>query len=120
LFQSGIIKKITAVLFLTAFVLGNMPRQFFHEALANHRDTVSDCNHAQKAMGCIHQVNFNCHYDTLVVNTVYVVDTPDSPTPLTSLQTDHFTLSLSTRSSSLPENNINRGPPAFLLAAVNI
>jgi hypothetical protein len=88
-----------------------MPRQFFHETLASHRDTVSNCNHAQKAMGCIHQVNFNCHYDNLVVNTVYDADYLYSITPSKVVANEYYSLFLISRNSTHPGNKENKGPP---------
>jgi len=90
-----------------------MPRQFFHETLASHRDSVTSCNHAQKAMGCIHQVNFNCHYDNLVVNTVYEADVNYPPAQTATLPSDYYTFFNSPGTSLHPGNKENKGPPAF-------
>lgn len=105
------IKKIPALLLILVFTLGNMPRQFFHEALASHRDSFTNCNHAQKKSGCFHQVNYNCHYDNLVVNTVYEADPLYSPVTTAALASDYYSFVLLSRNSPHPGNNENRGPP---------
>lgn len=95
------------------FALGNMPRQFFHEALASHRDTVTNCNHAQKEMGCIHQVNYNCHYDNLVVNTAYESATFAAPVLIIAKLPNRYIFHISPGASPLPGNKVNKGPPAI-------
>lgn len=90
-----------------------MPRQFFHEALASHRDTITNCNHAQKAMGCVHQVNYNCHYDNLVVNTVYESATLFAPDIIIVALKNRYTLYITAGASLLPGNKENKGPPSI-------
>lgn len=90
-----------------------MPRQFFHETLASHRDSVTSCNHAQKAMGCIHQVNFNCHYDNLVVNTAYEAEVLFTPAHAPASTSDYYIFFPSPGTSPHPDNKDNKSPPAL-------
>jgi hypothetical protein len=113
LFHSETIKKFIPVLFLLIFALGNMPRQYFHEELASHRDSVTACNHAQNAMGCFHQVNFNCHYDNLVVNTVYEAESFNVPVYPVVHSIKYYTLFISPGNPPHPGNKENKGPPAL-------
>jgi hypothetical protein len=101
-------------MFLMVFTLGNMPRLFFHETLASHRDTVTNCNHAQKAMGCIHQVTYNCHYDNLVVNTVYESDPLYVPIVINILTGDKIAFFISSPCSKHQRNTENKGPPSTI------
>jgi hypothetical protein len=107
------IKKIPAFLLILVFTLGNMPRQFFHEVLASHRDSVTSCNHAQKTMGCIHQVNFNCHYDNLVVNTAYEAESFSVPDCIVVHSSNYSNIFNSPGNPLHPGTKENKGPPAL-------
>jgi hypothetical protein len=88
-----------------------MPRQFFHEALACHRDTVTNCNHSQKASGCFHQVNYNCHFDNLVINSVYFAVSFSTPQLVKEFTAEYYSRFNTPGNPPYPGNKENKGPP---------
>jgi hypothetical protein len=66
------IQKIFFSLLLVVFTISFIPKAYFHEVLADHKDFVS-CEHPGAKAACIHQQGFRCDVNDLVVTTPYVL-----------------------------------------------
>ena len=67
------IRQLYSFLLLLVFSVSIVPKIYFHDVVANHKDTISVCDHPEKIKACLHQTGYNCHVDELVVNTPYVI-----------------------------------------------
>lgn len=56
---------------LLAFLLGNTPKTYLHDLVADHRD-LPECNQLHKT-AVLHQETFNCHFDDLVVSVPFLL-----------------------------------------------
>ncbi|HEX8314205.1 MAG TPA: hypothetical protein VF609_04400 [Flavisolibacter sp.] len=56
---------------LVFLTISFIPRNYFHDVIADHRDTVT-CDHPVQEGPCVHQKGFNCSFTDLVVTTPYV------------------------------------------------
>lgn len=52
--------------------VGTAPKVYFHDVLANHKDSATVCTHAFPKESCLHQSRINCHVDLLVITSVYL------------------------------------------------
>lgn len=59
---------------LLVFAISVMPKTYFHELLAGHKD--GGCVHPPTKAPCAHQQAFNCHFDDLVVTAPFLKETP--------------------------------------------
>lgn len=103
--RKGIAGFLLALLFLSA-----TPKQFLHKALANHTDNVADCKHRGKP--CLHQAGFNCHFDTLVVNTGYVFHAASPSAAFQTLLPLFFAPTFPAPLKDFVHLWSNKGPPA--------
>jgi hypothetical protein len=65
------IQKLFAFLLLVCLTIGFIPQRYFHDAFADHKDTIA-CEHPSSQTVCIHQKGFQCGFSDLVVSTPYV------------------------------------------------
>lgn len=65
------IQKILAFLLLVFLTVSFIPKTYFHDVIADHRDTVA-CDHPVQQGPCVHQKGFNCSFTDLVVTAPYV------------------------------------------------
>jgi hypothetical protein len=69
--QNPTIRRITALFLLLVFLVSAAPKAYFHDLVADHKDVVTTCHHANPATACVHQSAINCHFDQLVVSSFY-------------------------------------------------
>jgi hypothetical protein len=67
------VQKIFAFFLLLIFTFSFTPKIYFHDAIANHKDTVFSCDHTKNVKDCIHQKGYNCQVDDLVVKIPYLI-----------------------------------------------
>ena len=108
------IQKIYSFFLLLVFSLSSLPKIYFHDVIANHKDVVSHCDHPQKVKACLHQATYNCHVEDLVVNATYLIFTNLPQICLTGLFVDYQASYrfFSPRNELL--NKESRGPPSML------
>lgn len=70
--QNQAIQKILSAVLLLLFSISIIPKTFFHDAIAHHKD-VAVCLHPQKDAACVHQHGFHCGFDDLVVTAPYLL-----------------------------------------------
>lgn len=66
------IQNLIAVCLLVLFTAGNIPKIYFHDVIANHRDAIITCDHLLKVKTCIHQKVLNCQAEEPVLKTPYL------------------------------------------------
>jgi len=67
------IQSFIAFSLLVFFTISITPKIYFHDVIANHKDSFASCNHPQKTKACLHQKAFHCQVNDLVVATPYLV-----------------------------------------------
>ncbi|HJW16719.1 MAG TPA: hypothetical protein VJ499_06355 [Flavisolibacter sp.] len=67
------IRKPVAILLLFVFMVSAMPKAFFHDLVAQHKDTIS-CTHGPVKTNCMHIQGTNCHFDELVVTIPFLYE----------------------------------------------
>ena len=110
--QKSTIQKFITGFLLVVFSISITPKDFFHQAFANHTDWVGFCSDDLKAPH-LHQSGINCHFDELVVTSLYhfVIDPfPEVISRFFNKQLPHFEASCLLQSFPLKEN---RGPPSI-------
>lgn len=108
------IRKIISSLLLLIFVICMAPKSYFHDALAQHKDRVTVCTHPVTSAPCLHQAAIDCHFDLLVITSLYVF-TAEMPVhclqhgnpPLICAATYHYSILRC-------DSKESRGPPANL------
>lgn len=68
--QSPIIHKIIALALLFTFAISVAPKAWFHDIVANHKD-VAACDERHNTTA-IHTQSSHCHFDDLVVTSLFV------------------------------------------------
>ena len=109
--RKNISKKVCGFLLLVVFCISILPKAYFHEVLADHKD-IPTCTLPHKS-SAIHAKGFACHFDDLVVNAPFVdaVVAIEMPvTPCGRLQSFAGAFHLISES---PSWKTNRGPPSF-------
>jgi hypothetical protein len=105
-----IIQKITAIWLLLVFAVSASPKAYFHELLANHKDTAG-CNQVHNT-AAVHQQGYHCHFDELVV-TAHFVLAADAPELLSAKGPHIYPCAYYTSPlSSGTIHHESRGPPA--------
>jgi len=66
-----IIRKCSASLLLLLFLIGTAPKAYFHDLVADHRDTASCETHHSTAT--LHTQTYSCHFDDLVVHAPFLL-----------------------------------------------
>ncbi|HUC82739.1 MAG TPA: hypothetical protein VMR70_17655 [Flavisolibacter sp.] len=69
--EKPIIQKLLAYILLVCLTIGFIPQRYFHDVIADHRDTVT-CEHPDPSLPCVHQKGFNCGFNDLVVSAPFV------------------------------------------------
>ena len=109
--QQNTIQKIYSVFLLIIFSLSVLPKIYFHDVIANHKDTVSVCDHPENLKACLHQSTYKCDVDDLVVKAPYLI----LPGVQISELTTHFQEYEATYNFFIQGNELlhkeNRGPP---------
>lgn len=109
--QPTIQKFITASLLFLSLV-SFLPKAYFHEALANHKDGVN-CPHNGEQTPCVHTQGYNCSFTDLVVTSPYEPAAINvclvKPLLYSSFNNCFYTPLLSQTFFSAE----SRGPPAF-------
>lgn len=67
------IKRFRAFWLLFLFTISITPKIYLHDAIANHKDGVTLCDHPQKTGVCIHQKGYNCDVNDPVVANPYLI-----------------------------------------------
>jgi hypothetical protein len=70
LVRSSTIRKVISFFLLILVAISVVPKAYFHDAIADHRDSVEICGDNSKAAH-LHQNGINCHFDQLVVTSLY-------------------------------------------------
>jgi hypothetical protein len=69
--QSPLIRKFISAVLLLVFLLSAAPKAYFHDAVAGHKDQPVSCKHVDRNATCVHESHMNCHFDQLVVTSVF-------------------------------------------------
>jgi hypothetical protein len=95
---------------MLVFAISIAPKAYFHDLVANHKD-VSDCRQFHHSI-VLHQENFNCHFDDLVVSTPFLLLT-DIIFDFTNLHRQNKqAIFYSSFLESFSHHKENRGPPS--------
>ena len=74
--QCPVIQKFIAALLALVFLISIVPKTYFHDLIAHHKD-ISNCKQVHHKP-ILHQQGFNCHFDDLVVTLPFVLSAPFS------------------------------------------
>ena len=64
-------KNILALALLFVLAVSVVPKTYFHDLIADHKDVLA-CDHSCRTSSHLHHQGFNCHFDDLVVTAPYV------------------------------------------------
>jgi hypothetical protein len=64
-------KNSLALALLFVFAVSVVPKTYFHDLIADHKDILT-CDHSCGTSSHLHPQRFNCHFDDLVVTAPYV------------------------------------------------
>jgi hypothetical protein len=107
--QNTTIQKFITILLLLVFTISVAPRSFFHDLVADHRDTPG-CSIDHK-ISVIHKQSFNCHFEDLVVSSPFVLQKQFlSHPPVLRFHQKNTSYQFSYYPSVI-RNKENRGPP---------
>jgi hypothetical protein len=68
--QNTTIKKLISFSLLVVFAVSTAPKAYFHDVFADHKDSAEACTDHTKTAH-LHQNGINCHFDQLVVSSLY-------------------------------------------------
>src|SRR6478672_2477555 len=106
---SNHVKKVINICLLLIFFISMMPRAYFHDVLAHHKDG-QRCTLSHKSTA-VHTRGFDCHFDDLVVSAPF---TPTSEQPVQFIFFTHESYAVSPVAFPLSltcSGTENRGPP---------
>jgi hypothetical protein len=69
--QNPTIRRLISFFLLLVFLVTAVPKAYFHDLVADHKDTITTCNHGNHSSACIHESAINCHFDQLVVSSFF-------------------------------------------------
>ncbi|HWJ91994.1 MAG TPA: hypothetical protein VNR87_12830 [Flavisolibacter sp.] len=100
--QNSTIRQLIAFFLLIVLSIGVAPKAYFHDVIAGHTDTVQVCSDNTKSPH-LHQSGINCHFDQLVVTSLY-----------------HFSVDPISEIFSSPFNTFHqKGEPFYFLRALS-
>jgi hypothetical protein len=108
--QKKAIEKIVASFLLLLFTISIVPKIYFHNLIADHKD-FSTCDEVHKTP-VLHVQGYNCHFDDLVVSASYLFQ-KEEPGLLINIVFEQKQPAFS--SACLPsfsQHKENRGPPS--------
>jgi hypothetical protein len=70
LMQHSTIRRVISFFLLIVLAISVVPKAYFHDVIANHTDTVQVCSDNTRSVH-LHQNGINCHFDQLVVTSLY-------------------------------------------------
>jgi hypothetical protein len=104
------IQKSTALLLLLVFAISIAPKAWFHDLIANHKDSTS-CHQVHKA-AVLHVKGYNCHFDDLVVSAPFLLQQEQPVVLVNFYPREKQTVFSSSFYSAFIQHKENRGPPA--------
>jgi hypothetical protein len=112
--QNPTIRKFISLLLLLVFLISAAPKAYFHDLVADHKDSITTCSHTDNSGGCIHQSAINCHFDQLVVTGFFDfnVSSFQCQPPLNSAHS--FSLTAQHLLTNARLSSESRGPPAII------
>ncbi len=98
---------------MLVLMVSTAPKTWFHDAVAHHKDTVAVCNHPLNGSPCLHQSTIDCHFDLLVVTSLYVFKADLFPAGPALSFASFLCAAVAAKTSMRTGSPESRGPPAF-------
>ena len=111
--KQPLIQRSLAAFLLLLFAVCIAPRNFVHDALAQHTDRTA-CDHPLQAEVCLHPSEKHCHFNEPLQSTACLLLEMGEATFLQTF-VNTYAEGFCTQVASMPaERNLGRGPPDVL------
>ncbi len=107
--KKPVIQKLIAAWLLMVFAMSAAPKAYFHDLLANHKDSpVCRQIHTSAA---VHPEGYHCHFDELVVSAPFLLQADAAQPPVLTYTNVVLQFGYTSPAAPFLMHQENRGPP---------